>query len=104
MNLTLDVDIPVITVFVQELLSFFSPCVLPLIPVYMGYLSGGTKQTDEVGNVRYDRKKVFINTFFFVVGVSFAFFLLGFVMTTVGRFLSGNQLLFARIGGMEEKK
>jgi cytochrome c-type biogenesis protein len=100
MNLSLNVSIPAITVFVQGLLSFFSPCVLPLIPVYMGYLSGGTRSTDELGNIRYDKKKVLINTLFFVIGVSFAFFLLGFVMTTVGKFFSGNQLLFARIGGI----
>ncbi len=100
MNLSLNLSIPAITVFVQGLLSFFSPCVLPLIPVYMGYLSGGTRSTDELGNVRYDKKKVLINTLFFVIGVSFAFFLLGFVMTNIGRFFSGNQLLFARIGGI----
>ncbi len=100
MNLQLNVNIPAITVFIQGLLSFFSPCVLPLIPVYMGYLSGGTNETDEFGNVHFNRKKVLINTLFFVIGVSFAFFLLGFVMTSVGRFFSGNQLLFARIGGI----
>lgn len=96
----LDVSIPVMTVFLQGLLSFFSPCVLPLIPVYIGYLSGGTKEYDEQGKIRYNKVKVLVNTFFFVIGVSFAFFLLGFVMTGVGRFFSGNQLLFARIGGI----
>ncbi len=100
MNFSLDLSIPVITVFVQGLLSFFSPCVLPLIPIYMGYLSGGTRETDETGAIYYNKKKVMVNTFFFVLGVSFAFFLLGFVMTNVGRFFSGNQILFARIGGI----
>ena len=42
MGFDLNVSIPVITVFVQGLLSFFSPCVLPLVPLYLGYLSGGT--------------------------------------------------------------
>ena len=96
----LDLSIPMLTVFLQGLLSFFSPCVLPLIPVYMGYLSGGTKEYDVQGNIIYNKRKVLINTFFFVIGVSFAFFLLGFVMTGVGRFFSGNQILFARIGGI----
>nr|MCR5775398.1 cytochrome C biogenesis protein [Lachnospiraceae bacterium] len=66
MNLSLDVSVPVITVFIQGLLSFFSPCVLPLIPVYIGYLSGGTREADESGGVHYNKKKVLINTFFFV--------------------------------------
>lgn len=37
---SLETSIPVLTVFVQGLLSFFSPCVLPLIPLYVGYLAG----------------------------------------------------------------
>ena len=42
MGFSLDVSVPVITVFLQGVLSFFSPCVLPLLPLYVGYLSGGT--------------------------------------------------------------
>lgn len=41
MGFSLETSIPVLTVFVQGLLSFFSPCVLPLIPLYVGYLAGG---------------------------------------------------------------
>ena len=88
------------TVFLQGLLSFFSPCVLPLLPVYMGYLSGGTLKEDEEGKRHYDRAKVMINTVFFVIGVSFAFFLLGMGLSVLGRFFSGNQILFVRIGGI----
>ena len=75
MSISVDTSISVITVFIQGIVSFFSPCVLPLLPVYMGYLSGGTLSRDDEGNTRYDRKKVMINTLFFVIGVSFAFFL-----------------------------
>ncbi len=93
-------NLPFLTVFIQGLLSFFSPCVLPLLPVYMGYLSGGTLKKEEDGTSHYDRKKVMINTVFFVIGISFAFFLLGMGLSALGRFFSGNQLLFARIGGI----
>ena len=78
MGFSLETSIPVLTVFVQGLLSFFSPCVLPLIPLYVGYLAGGAGVANDDGTVEYPRKKVFVNTLFFVVGVSFAFFLLGF--------------------------
>ena len=37
MGFSLDVSVPVITVFLQGVLSFFSPCVLPLLPLYVGY-------------------------------------------------------------------
>ena len=101
MNLQLETGVPVLTVFVQGLLSFFSPCVLPLVPLYVGYLAGGTRTVDENGNIRYPRGKVLINTLFFVVGVSFAFFVLGAALIAVGTFLSSltdNQGLAAGIG------
>ena len=78
MGLTLETSVPVLTVLIQGLLSFFSPCVLPLVPLYVGYLAGGAKTVDDQGNIRYPRGRVLVNTIFFVVGVSFAFFLLGF--------------------------
>ncbi|WP_297289967.1 cytochrome c biogenesis protein/redoxin [uncultured Flavonifractor sp.] len=100
MNLQLETGVPVLTVFAQGLLSFFSPCVLPLVPLYVGYLAGGARTVDEQGNIRYPRGKVLVNTLFFVVGVSFAFFVLGLGFTAAGRFFSGNQTLFARISGI----
>lgn len=54
----------------------------------------------EDGKMRYNRKKVMLNTVFFVLGVSFAFLLLGLGMTALGRFFNSNQMLFARIGGI----
>jgi cytochrome c-type biogenesis protein len=89
-----------ILVFFEGILSFFSPCVIPLIPVYMGYLAGGGKKEYEDGRIVYDQKKVFIYTMFFALGISFAFFVLGMSFTTLGRFFGNNKLLFTRIGGI----
>ncbi len=100
MNLTFETGISSITVFFQGLVSFFSPCVLPLIPLYIGYLSGGAKTTDKEGNITYKRSRVMRNTLFFVLGVSFAFFLLGFSFTAVGKFFHNYQTWFTRIGGI----
>lgn len=100
MGFSLDVSIPVLTVFVQGLLSFFSPCVLPLIPVYIGYLSGGTGTKGEDGRIYYKRSKVMLHTICFVIGISFTFFLLGLGVSTIGSFFKSNQMLFARIGGI----
>ena len=66
-----------VLVFLEGILSFFSPCVIPLIPVYMGYLAGSGKKVDEDGTIVYERKKVFFHTMFFVLGISFSFFILG---------------------------
>lgn len=100
MGLTLETSVPVLTVLIQGLLSFFSPCVLPLVPLYVGYLAGGAKTVDDQGNICYPRGRVLVNTIFFVVGVSFAFFLLGFGFTALGTFFTRNQTWFARISGI----
>lgn len=100
MGFSLDVSVPAMTVFFQGLLSFFSPCVLPLLPLYIGYLSGGTGVRQEDGRIHYKRSKVMLHTLFFVIGVSFAFFLLGLGMSAVGTFFNSNQAMFARIGGI----
>ena len=100
MGFSLDVSVPVFTVFLQGLISFFSPCILPLIPLYIGYLSGGTGTMGEDGKMHYKKSKVMLHTFCFVIGVSFAFFLLGLGFSAMGEFFKSNQALFARIGGI----
>ena len=100
MGFSFDISVPVLTVFLQGLVSFFSPCVLPLLPLYIGYLSGGTGKRGEDGRIHYERKKVVIHTLCFVIGVSFAFFLLGFGFSAMGNFFKSNQLMFARVGGI----
>lgn len=93
-------SISFILVFVEGILSFFSPCVIPLIPVYMSLLAGSAKNTDENGIVTYERRKVFIHTLFFILGISFAFFILGMSFSALGNFFSSNKLLFTRVGGI----
>ena len=97
MAFTPETGIPVLTVFLQGLLSFFSPCVLPLIPLYLGYLSGNAES--EEGD-RGTRRRTALHTIFFVIGISFAFFVLGMGMSAVGMFFRSRQMMFARIGGM----
>lgn len=100
MGFSFDFDLSAFSVFLQGIISFFSPCILPLLPLYIGYLSGGTKSVGEDGSISYNRRKVMGNTLFFVIGISFAFFLLGLGMTAVGSFFRKYQLWFARGGGV----
>lgn len=100
MNFNVETGIPFITVFIQGLLSFFSPCILPLVPLYISYLAGGMYRTDENGRISYPRKKVLIHTLFFILGIGFAFILMGIGFTAIGRFFSGNKVWFTRIGGL----
>ncbi len=100
MNFSIETGVPVLTVFLQGLLSFFSPCILPLIPLYVGYLAGGAKSVSDDGEIVYPRRKVVVNTLFFVLGISAAFFILGLGFTALGKFFSDNRLWFARISGV----
>lgn len=98
MNFTVETSISAAAVFAQGVISFFSPCVLPLLPVYLGYLSGGVR-TNEDDRAK-GRAKTLLNTLFFVLGVSFAIFLLGLGASVVGSFFGVNRTLLARIGGV----
>lgn len=99
MGFDLNVSLPALTVFIQGLLSFFSPCVFPLVPLYVSYFAGGAKTVDGDGRVRYPRRRVLLHTVCFVLGISAAFFLLGFGFTAVGSFLSAHRLFLARLSG-----
>ena len=97
MGFDLQTSVSALTVFFQGLLSFFSPCVLPLVPLYLGYLAGGAPET---ASSPAGRRRTLINTFFFVVGISFAFFLLGMGFTALGQFFSRWRTAFTVAGGV----
>ncbi len=80
-------NITLFAAFIAGLLSFISPCVLPLIPVYLGYLTGSTV----VGNQPPPRRLVFTHALMFVAGFTFVFVVLfgapvGFLGGNLGRF------------------
>lgn len=80
-----------ITVFLGGFLSFFSPCILPVIPLYIGYLSG---------NDLSNRKKIIINTIFFVLGISFAFVLLALGFSKLGQMFHSHKNIFTNVSGV----
>lgn len=107
MGFTIETGISAITVFVQGLLSFFSPCVLPLVPLYLGYLSGGLNfglngiENKEESAVALSSKiRLFVRVLFFTLGISGAFFVLGLGASALGSFFGEHRMLFARIGGV----
>ena len=111
MGFTIETGISAITVFIQGLLSFFSPCVLPLVPLYLGYLAGGLnagvtgagsggQEGTEKKKGHGERLRLFFRVFCFTLGISGAFFVLGLGAGAAGSFFSENRLLLARIGGV----
>lgn len=85
--------------FLSGLLSFFSPCILPLVPSYLIFISGITFD-DYTGlqSGKY-RKIVLIHSLAFIAGFSFVFVALGISSSALGRLLSNYQVYVMRIGG-----
>jgi cytochrome c-type biogenesis protein len=73
---------PFLVSFVAGILTFISPCVLPLIPAYISYISGmSVKQLSSTGEVsRAERVRIFNAALMFVLGFSLVFVLLGAAM------------------------
>ncbi|MGI6157623.1 MAG: cytochrome c biogenesis CcdA family protein [Saccharofermentanales bacterium] len=95
-------SVSIITVFLQGLVTFLSPCVLPLLPMYFGYLAGGTYTVNEDGTIEYPRKRVFVNTLFFVLGIAATFFVLALGATAAGQFFKdqGHRRTIVIVGGV----
>ena len=80
------------------LLSFFSPCVLPLIPAYFSFITG--LSLDELTeNKKETRKKVILSTLFYVAGFSFIFILFGASASFLGGLASQYSWIIRYIGG-----
>ncbi|RZV98288.1 MAG: cytochrome c biogenesis protein CcdA, partial [Rhodobacteraceae bacterium] len=90
--------LPAMTVaLLAGLLSFLSPCVLPIVPPYLAYM-GGISVT-EMGE-ESSRRRIMLPASFFVLGLSTVFLFLGFTASTFGRFFLQNQDWFVTIAGL----
>jgi len=79
-------------------LSFLSPCVLPIVPPYLAYM-GGISMGEMTGQ-GVARRRVILPALFFVMGLSTVFLILGFTASAFGAFVLNNQQLLARISGV----
>ena len=74
---------------VGGLISFASPCVLPIVPPYLAYMGGVSM--DEMNSTAHARRRAVLAALFFVLGLSTVFILLGFTASTLGRLFLSNQ-------------
>lgn len=86
-------------VFAEGVISFFSPCILPLLPVYVSYLSKNARVVKEDGSVFYKQGTVLLYTLCFILGISASFFILGFGFTALGSFFKEQRDMITKIGG-----
>jgi cytochrome c-type biogenesis protein len=86
--------------FVAGLLSFFSPCVLPLVPAYFTFITGfSIEELTEKYNSEI-RKKVFLSTFLFVLGFSLVFILMGASASYLGGLMYTYKKFIRIVGGI----
>src|SRR6266849_9821674 len=87
--------------FLAGLASFLSPCVLPLVPMYLAQLVGQSVSQSAGGQQEQTpRLTTFLHALMFVLGFTLAFVALGATASTLGSFLRAYQLLLRHIGGI----
>lgn len=86
--------------FFAGLLTFLAPCTLPLVPAFLGFISGVDKgELENPQTAASARKKIFLNGLFFVIGFSIIFILFGSLAGLLGRALVPYRIWLTRIGG-----
>ena len=88
-----------IAAFLAGLVSFLSPCVLPLVPGYVSLISGAGVEELQSGKAQLLRK-VMLNSIFFILGFSVVFITLGALSTEAGQLLARYRSTLARLGGV----
>ena len=91
-------DISFLTVFGAGLLTVVSPCVLPILPVYISLLVG--ESIDTIGASKRRRADLFLNSVFFLLGFVVVFSLLGLTASAIGRGLIRHRILLQQMGGL----
>lgn len=81
--------------FVGGIFTFVSPCILPLIPLYLVYLGGSDNSTDEK-----NKGRLFLNSIGFVIGMTLVFVALGAAATSLGAFLRDHKSLLKIISSI----
>lgn len=103
-----DSSVSFFAVFAAGLLAFFSPCILPIIPLYMGYLSGNRPAILEDENAdpaelkkakAQVQRTTMLNTLFFVLGISVVYLFMGFAASSLGQWFNENGPIISKIGG-----
>jgi cytochrome c-type biogenesis protein len=96
-------DVSTWAAFTGGLLSFVSPCILPIIPSYMFFISGtsaGALAEADPETLRQNRRKIILSSLCFILGFSLVFIVLGATATSLGQVLKTHQDLLRKVGGV----
>jgi cytochrome c-type biogenesis protein len=92
-------EVTYVTALLAGFLSFISPCVLPLIPGYISFVSGASLDEMRGPADSAARRKVFLTSVAFVAGFSLVFIALGASATAIGKLVARNLPLLSKIAG-----
>ena len=95
-------EVSILTAFLGGIVSFLSPCVLPLAPPYLAYLGGTTLDQISGEEAEIDpriARRVFVSACFFVLGLGTVFVALGMTASVIGQLLLEYKVLLAQISG-----
>ena len=93
-------NINLIVVFLEGLLSFLSPCILPILPIYLSILSNSSVENLKNNQFNFIKSSLFKNTIFFTIGISTTFFILGNSVNLLSSFLTENKDIISFAGGI----
>ncbi|MEN8077272.1 cytochrome c biogenesis protein/redoxin [Clostridioides difficile] len=85
-------------VFIEGLLSIFSPCILPILPIYLSMLSNSS--IEDIKDSNFKSTVLIRNTIFFTLGISVTFFILGSSISALGSFFDKYKSMIMIIGGI----
>jgi cytochrome c-type biogenesis protein len=86
--------------FLAGLVSFVSPCVLPLVPAYLSLLTGESLEDLRAEAAAAARARTFAHAIAFVLGFSLVFVILGLTASAIGGVLNAHRTLISQIGGV----
>ena len=89
----------IVVAFTAGVISFLSPCVLPLVPGYVSYIAGGSLEDLTENPTARNRLRAIYFSLFFILGFSLIFIGLGASASAIGEFLLTNKRLFENIAG-----
>lgn len=91
-------NINIFIVFIEGILSIFSPCILPILPIYLSMLANST--VSDMNDSKFKGSVLIRNTIFFTLGISATFFILGASINALGAFFNTYKYLIMIIGGV----
>ena len=98
--MSLEVQISLPLAFVAGLASFLSPCILPVVPSYLAFISGLTLEDLRESSAAQARRAALINSVLFVLGFSAVFMTMGWVATSFGQAVTRTLPWLNRAGGI----